>query len=460
MENIENTLRWVEGLTGGTIVASREHLRWRPQWFLDVKLPSGEVLKLLLRGWRAPGVVDTEAGSRERLKREGQVVRLLEGLPVKSPKFYGYNDDNDWILMECVAGDDQLTEVDKPERQRDLFFKYIEDMAVLHAQNPDTFELPETIMRPKDHDTNARWNYRAHRKNYQSAPHEPNPLFELAWWWLDRHEPAPRDQYSLCTGDIGANQFLFEGDEYKALFDVEMAYIGDPLQDIGLMRYRNTCYPTQLFEDVVRHYFECSGQTFDRDSLNYWTVVGLLGVSPTFARLIVSPDANIPGDMTLVWAMQGRRRAMVEAFLQIYGFAAPSRPEPPRAVESSYAKHHEFVVREIDEHFIPLSSREEAHRLKSIRAHAEIARRCAAYGPEVARLNIEDLAMLTGKQPESQIAGLGAIEQLMRDNPEKDMESRLAALYRIESRQEFLLEPAMHAVGFSSFTPLDLACAT
>src|SRR5687768_14535728 len=101
----EAALAWVEAKTGGSIVRREEQRRWRPQWFLDVETKDGNILRLLLRGWRAPGVVDSEEGSRQRLKREAAILAALDALPVKSPRYYGYCEDDDWLLMEAVPGD-------------------------------------------------------------------------------------------------------------------------------------------------------------------------------------------------------------------------------------------------------------------------------------------------------------------------------------------------------------------
>ena len=50
--------------------------------------------------------------------------------------------------------------------------------------------------------------------------------------------------------------------------------------------------------------------------------------------------------------------------------------------------------------------------------------------------------------------------ELVRADFEKDLEVRLAALARIERRREYILEPAMRAVGFASFHALDSSCGS
>lgn len=447
---------WVEHVTGGTIVRKVEQRRWRPQWFLDVAMPGGGEQSLLLRGWRAPGVVETADRSRQRLAREAGILAALDATPVRSPAYHGYEPEGGWILMERVAGDDLLTDVADPDRQRILFVQYIEDIAAMHRIDPDTLDLPEGLYRPKDHESNATWNYTLHRANFRAANCAPDPLLEFAWSWLERHRPRPVERYSLCTGDIGANQFLFEGDRYTALFDVEMAYVGDPLQDIGLMRYRNTCYPAAQFDAVVRAYHVALGRPIDIESLNYWTVVGLLGVMPTFAPLVANPDPRMPADMTLIWAMMARRRVLVSAFQQIYGFATPPLPDAPIGTAAPVDGFARFVPESIAQHWEPAAGSDEMrHALRFLRAHAEIAERQARIGAAILRDDLDDMAAFLGHRPADVAEGRRAMAEAILADPERDLEARLAALYRIEARREYLLEPAQRAVGFATFAPLD-----
>lgn len=454
-DSAERAMAWVESLTGGTIVKRVEQRRWRPQIFLDVRRSDGELLPLLLRGWRAPGVVDTEAGSRRRLAREAEILKALDRLPVRSPYYYGYLDDGGWILMERVAGDDLLTALDDPDRQRALFSQYLEDIAKVHAADPEQLGLPDTIYRPADPESNASWNYKGNREAYRAAGCGPDPLLELAWWWLDNNRPADAGRYSLCTGDIGANQFMFEGEDYRSMFDVEMGYVGDPVQDIGMMRYRNMCYPIRDFADVVRHYYRVSGRAFDRDSLNYWTMVGLMGAGPVFAPLRADPSPAKPMDMSLIWGMQCRRRGLISAFRQILDLPDSEPPPPPPEQSGPRDRHHAYLPDSVRAFYRPAASEEERYHLEFIEAHAEIALRCARSGDAVATANIEDLASVLGARPASEADGQRQLEQAIREDPEKDIERRLAAMFRIECREEYLLEPAIHVVGFASFAPLD-----
>lgn len=445
---------WVEETTGGEIIERVEHARWRPQWFLKVALPNGAIGEYVLRGYRNSGVVDSEEGSRRRLRREAGVLAALQGTGVKVPRYFGYESTGDWFLMERVSGSELLTELDDADLQAQIFRLYLDNMALLHRLDPAELDLPEDIFRPRDAEECATWAYCAGERNFRANPGGPDPLYELALSWLSRNRPKSASRLSLCTGDMGANQFFFEDGALRSIFDLEMAYIGDPLQDIGLMRYRNLCYPISGFGAGVRHYFEVAGRPFDEASLNYWTVVGLLGASLNYAPLREHPDPRKPGDMSLIFAMTMRRRGLAEVLHHIHGLTLPPRPSPAPA-EDDFSRYFEFLVEEIRQHHWPSAEEKAKHALKTLQSHAEVLRNCNLFGAEITAANLEDLAACLDHRPPDLRSGLNSLVELVAKDPEADFPRRIAALYRIEVRNEHLLEPVIRACGFCPGVPLE-----
>jgi aminoglycoside phosphotransferase (APT) family kinase protein len=431
-----------------------EHARWRPQWFLSVQKPDGGTGEYVLRGFRNAGIVESEGPSRQRLRREADVLSALQDTAVKVPRYYGYVEDGDWFLMERVQGEELLTELEDKDQQGQIFREYLSNIAVLHQLDPETLELPKTLIRPVDSESVATWAYRAGEQNYRRNRGGPDPLYEFALWWLHRHRPIPVERLSLCTGDIGANQFFFEGGHFKSMFDLEMAYVGDPLQDIGMMRYRNLCYPTRDFTEGVRHYLQKSGRTADTASLDYWTVVGLLGASLNFAALREHPDPHRPGDMSLILAMNTRRRALAELFHHIYELPLPDRPLRPAATANVFTKYHRLVVDEIGEHYLPEAT-ENTFALRTLHSHSQMLLGCNEIGPAIAAANMDELAAVLPRRPADEAAGLAALEASVQVDPEKNLAPRLAAYYRMEARNEYIFEPVTRACGQAVGVPLE-----
>ena len=64
------------------------------------------------------------------------------------------------------------------------------------------------------------------------------------------------------------------------------------------------------------------------------------------------------------------------------------------------------------------------------------------------------LENLLGRPFQLEQAGLAALEEQIRQNPENHLEETIHALHRIECRMEFLQAPIQRFGGFSSLVPL------
>jgi aminoglycoside phosphotransferase (APT) family kinase protein len=454
-ERMAAAFAWVESVIGGTIVARAEQARWRPHWFLDVRRPAGEIVRVLLRGYRRGVVTDaTEAATRKRLRREAGVLAALQGTGVKVPQYYGYEPELQWLLMECVEGEERITAVADPARQAAIFADYLDNVALLHSLDWTALQLPDTLFRPRDAEDAATWNFRFNDANYRAQPRDADPLYCIARHWLAENRPVPIARWSLCTGDIGPNQFFFEGNRLKAMFDLEMAYIGDPMQDIGLMRYRNMCYPIQGFAQALEDYLHRMGRRDDRASLAYWTVVAMLGASLTYMTKLHRLDPRSPAEMTMLLAVTPiRRRGLAEILHRIFGFALPGVPPAPPTFAGHYDRYFDFVAAEVEEHHLARDPGN--YDLRLLHGHIGLLGLCHRDGPVITADNARDLGSLPGIEAPTESEGLAALEAAIDRDWTEALEVRLNALYRIECRNERLMRPVMEAAGFATGIPLD-----
>lgn len=455
---LEQTLAWVEKTMNGKILCSVEQLRWRPQYFIDIATPKG-VEKVVLRGFRDYGLLDPdEAGSRKRLLREAKVLEALANTDVPVPRVYGYNEAGGWILMECLPGSDKLTAVTDRQVQAKIFREYLESMAKLHALDVNTPGLPADLDKPQSDEDCIRQAYRHRLKAFESQSGGPDPFWTYALGWLERSRPDYVDHFSLCTGDMGVDQFFFDEGRFTAMFDLENVYISDPLRDIGMMRYRDMLYPLPDMAGHIRYFGEISGRCVTDQSLHFWTILGMLGASPSWRAIFEKPDAKMPREMSLMLAMTPiRRRGCAEAFHHLSGWPLPPRPERPHAVVNRHSKFACFVRDQLDEYYLPRikdAGDSDYYTMQLTHAHAEMAVLASTIGPAIAQLNIEDLGELLGCRPESELSGLAELEERVRQNPDKDLELFMSAMYRIECRNEYLYEPLIKATGFAFGSPL------
>jgi aminoglycoside phosphotransferase len=452
---LDSALEWTARIIGGRVSASRAHHRWRPQYFVDVETADGKKV-VVLRGYRDFGQLDRdEAGARARNRREAAVLEALQDTGVPVPKFYGFHEPGGWILMEFLTGTDQLTKLADRELQAKLFRDYLRTIAGLHALDPDTLNLPADLDRPDDAEDCIRRAYRHRLKAYAELEGDPDPLWSFALGWLERNRPKYADRFSLCTGDMGVDQFFFEDNRFKAIIDLENAYVSDPLRDIGMMRYRDMLYPIPRMGEHIRYFGELCGRPVTDHSLHFWTILGMLGSSPAQRTLLRRPNPMIPAEMSLLLAMTPtRRRGCAEAFHQLHRWPLPDRPTRPPEVENRHTRFARFVRDQLDTYYLPKASEGDRYTLSLTRAHADMTVLANTIGPQITRANCDDLAELLGRRPDSELEGLARLEQQMAVDPERNLQNFMTAMYRIECRNEYLAEPLMRETGLAFASPL------
>jgi hypothetical protein len=450
----EAALAWAEDVVGGRIVEQRLQARWRPHWFLTISKPDGTLAKVMLRGFRNPGYLGPEPVTRAWLQREAAALRALQGTPVKVPRYYGYLDGSDWLLMEWVQGDELLTDVADAERRGCLFREYLDNIATLHQLELATLDLaglgpppsPEQVLRGSVQ--MATGLFRA------AQPGAPEPLLELGIWWAAHHVPEQPHPVAFCAGDIGPNQFIFDGRGLKSMFDLELAHLGDPYEDLGLMRMREMCYPIGGLPAHLHHYAERTGAALDVVALRYWTVVGMLTGPLWCWRRVTQPDPNLPDQIPIYSWDPIYRRGLAEALMEIYD-VEPEPPELPAARVTPRTHLHELLTGQMRAVYSPARSDPEwQFRVQGTTALAETLAVGDVFGDALEHETLDELGALLGRAPGTLPVGLAELEAAVVADPEHDIERRLRFFHRMQVRHEFLYAPIQHSMGFASNQPL------
>ncbi len=446
---------WAERVIGGKIVAKTELARWRPMWSLDIEKPDGTIVPLIMRGWRQP-VAEDEHGTRERLRMEAFFCSALQNTGVKLPKYYGYEPDGGWFLMDRISGDFLISKLGDPTLQTKIFRGYIENLAVMHKIDYKMLDLPDNIPIATSYEESIVNVMREREGSYLRCERDrPDPLFALADWWLSRHKPLPVEFFSATTGDIGADQFFFENGQFKCIFDLELAHVGDPLQDFGCMRIKNMLYSVPDVPGHIRRWHELMGRTLDRTSVSYWTLTQMISQAKYVYPNWINPDPRMIEEVVHTHAFTiVNRRGATEALAEYYDIElAPVMR--PKLVINSMAKYHDWLAGQIREYHVDHVPERNKFALKCSAALADTAILCNTLGPELERENIADLANLLGVQPTSQAAGLLALHERIKRDPETRLEATIQTLYNIEARHEFLLAPIQIFCGKQHGTPLE-----
>jgi len=409
----------------------------------------------MLRGFRNPGYLGPEGLTRTWLQREAAALRTLQATPVKVPRYYGYLDGYDWLLMEWVQGDELLTEVADAGRRASLFDEYLDNVATLHQLDLDALDIDGELMPTPSPEMMLRGSATMATRAYRGAtPGGAEPLLELGIWWVEHHVPAATRAVAFCGGDVGPNQFIFDAAGVKSMFDLELAHLGDPYEDLGLMRMREMCYPIGGLPEHLHRYAARMGEPLDMEALRYWTVVGMITGPLVCWERVTHPDPHLPDQIPLFSWDPIYRRGLAEALMEVYD-VAPEPPQLPGPGGTDRTKLHQLLVGQMHEYYEPtLTEPEQQFRIRGTAALTETLARGDAVGPALERDNLDELGELLGATADDLPAGLARLEADVRADPERDLERRLRFFHRMQVRHEYLYEPIQRSMGFASNSPL------
>ncbi|HUA46110.1 MAG TPA: phosphotransferase family protein [Solirubrobacteraceae bacterium] len=197
-------------------------------------LSSGVVLRRPPRGPLPPSAHD--------VLREARLLRALERTPVRVPKVLAVCDDTSVIgapfyVMELVAGevmaDSIPPELDNPEQRRRIAEELIDALVELHAVDWTTLGLegfgkPTGYLERQLRRFTGLWEHNRTRELPQVAE---------VGRWLDANLPESGPA-TIVHGDFRLGNTMFADGapaHMVAIFDWEMATIGDPLADVGYL---------------------------------------------------------------------------------------------------------------------------------------------------------------------------------------------------------------------------------
>jgi aminoglycoside phosphotransferase (APT) family kinase protein len=222
----------VEGLDRVEVGHSAETLLLTVRW-RDRRRDHSEDVAVRIRP-QAPGLLEPYD-----LKRQFDILRALETTPVRSPRalwFEGTGDviGREFYVMERLAGTvyervvpDELAGDDA--RRWRMCDGMVEQLAAIHLVDLRATGL-ETIGDGRSYldDELGRWGAEIRR-----VQRGPLPALERLAAALHEQRPAQHPAITLVHGDAKPGNFAFEGAEVSAVFDWEMATVGDPMADIG-----------------------------------------------------------------------------------------------------------------------------------------------------------------------------------------------------------------------------------
>jgi hypothetical protein len=426
----------LERLVGGRIVRAEKQPRWRPAFFLDVDR-GGEIAPIYLRGDRG----ELQHGVYG-LDHEYRVLAALEAEGIPVPHVYGFLADPLAIVMARVPGRVNLATAQSEAEREAVLDHWIEILATLHRLPLARFEALglERPQRPEQLGLGdfARWE-----KSWRERKNRPDPRIEWVIRWLHRNVPSHRSRPAMLQGDTG--QFLFENGRVTAMIDLELAYIGDPLADLGGMLNRDLSEPMGDLSRAFHRYASLMAEPLDVKTVWYHTARFGICTPIACAPLLAAPPPQFNYPVYLGWDIVYGRIAL-EAIARFAGITLrePALPEP---APSRHAPG-------FDQLLATVAAAGRGYEADTAYRIAQWARELDARGAQIERDDAEEVARLTGARAAPGLAADRALEDfVLRAGPERD-EEILQLLYRRTKRQQALMQPALRELQSAALSEI------
>jgi aminoglycoside phosphotransferase (APT) family kinase protein len=180
-------------------------------------------------------------------------------------------------------GDDPSVFPDQATR-RDIGVDFVDVLSRIHSIDVDGAGL-SFLGRPVDADDAASRQIDHWEQVYEAAALIEVPLIRLCLGWL-RNNVATSGQVALVHGDYRIGNFMLDEDRrINAIFDWELAHLGDPAFDVAwaglkLFRGRSDLFSHLLVRDeFIAEYESRTEIRVDPEVLRFWTVFGHLRAS-------------------------------------------------------------------------------------------------------------------------------------------------------------------------------------
>lgn len=434
---------WIGQTVGGEVVDVKRQARWRPAWFVDVRLSDDSRHTVYLRCQREEELPWT---SKLSIEREYRIMQVLGEHGIKVPRVLGFCPEPEGILMEAVPGHDRFGPEDSDVVRDQVLSEYVRELARAHAIDPASF-VGIGLHQPHDQREIGLMGFELSEKWYRSVKPGPDPVNEFIVKWIHRNVPAGRQKVSWIHFDAG--QFLHANGHVNALLDVEFSCLGDPLADLGAMRMRDTAQPIGDLTRAYRTYEEETGTPVDRNVVNFHAVRFALLTSFLSAGARSNPLPEFDLAQWESWALMSQvicLKIIAEQAGTILDddesmpVSAPSRRHPwslstDRVLTSMLDDLPE------DDHT--------AFQLRIARDMARATLRADEIAAELEERDRQDEEAFLGHRPVDWREGDRLIEEaVLAAGPEREAEL-VRFLHRRVRRQQAILDPAMRDVrGF------------
>ena len=437
---------WIAEAGGGHITHLKRHIARREAWVVDVTRPDGSVGEYFLRLDR-----EGDGSGTHSVKSEAKVQTALVETGMKVPAICAWSEDLQAALHQRMPGRADLDNAE-PDEQASVLEDFIQQLALLHSLDPDSLGLDHMPV-PSTSEECAMGEVEFVERFLDGMV--VDPLYTFSLQWLRNNVPEQLDRVSLLQGDTGPANFMFHEGQVSAVVDWEWAHFGDPMEDFGNICAREFYCPSTPDEGlgpIFRRYEELSGFPVRLDSVRYYRVQQFVRSIVSLARITVINDPQMPNGMN--WAYRYIcERATCEGLAEAMGIEL-ERPELPEVEMTSSLEN--VVVANLRGEVLPAVDGDfPRHRLEHATLLVECLDRQKQIGPELAAIELDEIAALTGNRAATLDNGLADLDQAIRGwGADRDAEV-LRYLARRAWRLEYLWKPVVDLFPGRTFSRID-----
>lgn len=208
----------------------------------------------------------------------------------------------DGVVPVQWQGRDPTIFPDETTRRR-IGEDFIDTLANIHRTPWRDAGLAELLPGPGDSDPATaeldRWE-----RFLDDATIVEVPMLRAAISWC-RQNQATSPEITLCHGDYRIGNFMLRDSRIVAVFDWELAHIGDPVEDLawaGLRLFRGRSpMMSQLLatDDALARYTERTGLAIDQEVFRFWSVVGMIRAAAPHLRAAAAFESGRSTDLRL-----------------------------------------------------------------------------------------------------------------------------------------------------------------
>jgi aminoglycoside phosphotransferase (APT) family kinase protein len=419
---------WLERELACQVSSVVRQERWRPGWYVAARTHGGEDLSLYVRGHRQSQSI---AASFET---EYQILRLLEAEGIPVPHIHGLCPDPLAIVMDRAPGRSDLSTAGSDQERAAVLGQYMEALARIHAIDPAKFEAIG-MSRPAGPREAALGLFNGYEAMYRKTKRRPEPVLEFLIGWVRRNTPLHRTEVSFLVADVA--QFMFDDGRLTAILDMELAYLGDRLQDLAALQFRDTSEPLGDIAAALRCYQAITGEPIDAEAFDYHAITFgcVTPISMTHNVTLAQPTHAVL--QYLEWWITFCR-APLELIADRMGLALPP-PAPLAAEPTPYDALAESLVMAIKA--LPAEAGFATYERDGTANLAAFMARVGQYGPAIHRQDKAEVEALLGERFDTLLQADAALEAFVcAAGPEEDRRL-LPVLYARVQRHFELFRP-------------------